>query len=402
MSEAPSSADVRSAASGFKEEAFDGLVRRTLLRRLIDVVALPASRGSAQDRSIAADLLLELLIEAEVGVRELCARRLQHMSQAPKRLLRFLALDVPQVAEIILSENGAFDEADLSDIVSHGAAPHRIACARRRDVGPAVATAIAMTGDAAAMKALLENPHSRLSERSVDLMVASSRDIPTLTSMLIRREELRPAHALAMFWWSGAHERRQILLRFSAERTILIDTCADLFRDPSSRGDPLVRKALQVIERRQRDRSAIERSSHGSLEAAVLGSVPGGLTPDGLLEIAAHAGIKPATCERITQDIGGEALAVLSKATGLKRDYLRAFWRALRREDDGSDYRRVEEIYDSIAVAKAQTVLRYWNWLLPSSFNPSAIAPEDDVNGPSFPGHMSLPEAVIAGSARGR
>ena len=83
----------------------DGFARRSLLRRLMDVVALPSSRDNAQDRAIAGDLLLEILIESDVAARELCARRLQEMSQAPKRLLRFLALDAPHVAKIILSDN---------------------------------------------------------------------------------------------------------------------------------------------------------------------------------------------------------------------------------------------------------------------------------------------------------
>src|ERR1700754_4143429 len=70
--------------------ASDGVARRSLLRRLMDVVAMPSSRGNAQDRAIAGDLLLEILIESDVGARELCGRRLQEMSQAPKRPVRFL------------------------------------------------------------------------------------------------------------------------------------------------------------------------------------------------------------------------------------------------------------------------------------------------------------------------
>ena len=89
----------------------DGFARRSLLRRLMDVVALPSSRGNLQDRAIAGDLLLEILLESDVAARELCARRLQEMSQAPKRLLRFLALDAPHVAQIILADNRAFDDA---------------------------------------------------------------------------------------------------------------------------------------------------------------------------------------------------------------------------------------------------------------------------------------------------
>lgn len=353
-----------SAAAGASPEGF---VRRALLRRLMDVVALPSSRGNVQDRAIAGDLLMEILIESDVSARELCARRLQEMSQAPKRLLRFLALDAPHVAQLILADNRAFDDADLCQIVEKGSTPHRVAVAQRREIGPAVASAIAETGDAIAMRALLENPQSKLSDRSVELMVAASRGAPALPPLLIQREEVRPAHALAMFWWAGSAERRQILLRFSAERTLLIDMCGDIFKLAREDNDPVVRKSLQIIERRQRDRDAIGDSEHDGLEAAITAAAETGMTPDALLDIAALSGVKGSTAERIFLDIGGEGVAILCKATGLKRNFFRLLWRALRRVEDDEDYIRVSEVYETIAVAKAQTVLRYWNWSLVSA-----------------------------------
>ncbi len=377
MSDVPSSVEA-SAYSGVVQTTSDGFARRSLLRRLMDVVALPSSRGNMQDRAIAGDLLLEILLESDVAARELCARRLQEMSQAPKRLLRFLALDAPHVTQIILADNRAFDDADLCHIIEHGSTPHRVAVANRRDIGPAVASAIAASGDTVAMKALLENTQSKLSDRSVELMVGASRNAPALPPLLINREEVRPAHALAMFWWSSAPERKQILIRFSAERTLLIEMCADIFRYAASDIDPVVRKALQVIERRQRDRTAIDRSPHAGLEAAVQTAAITGMTAETLVDIAALSGIKATTGERIFQDIGGEGVAVLCKATGLKRPFLRDLWIALRRPIDDVDFARVSEVYETIAVAKAQTVLRYWNWSLSSAFAPEAIVGDDE------------------------
>lgn len=381
MSDSSTSSEARSAASGNGAVARtqpDGFARRSLLRRLMDVVALPSSRGNMQDRAIAGDLLLEILLESDVTARELCARRLQEMSQAPKRLLRFLALDAPHVAQLILADNRAFDDADLCHIIAHGGTPHRVAVANRRDIGPAVASAIAESGDVIAMKALLDNPQSRLSDRAVELMVSASREAPALPPLLIQREEVRPAHALAMFWWAAAAERRQILIRFSAERTLLIDMCGDIFRYASEELDPVVRKALQVIERRQRDRSAIDRSPHASLEEALEALSVTGMTPEATVDLAALSGIKTSTADRIFQDVGGEGIAVLCKATGLKRPYLRHLWLALRRDDSGPDFMRVSEVYETIAVAKAQTVLRYWNWSLSSAFAADAAPPGEE------------------------
>lgn len=375
----------------------DGFARRTLLRRLMDVVALPSSRGNIQDRAIAGDLLMEILIESDVSARELCARRLQEMSQAPKRLLRFLALDAPHVAQVILAENKAFDDADLCQIIEKGGTAHRVAVAQRRDIGPAVASAIAASGDLLAMKALLENSQSRLSDRSVELMVAASRESSALPPLLIQREEVRPAHALAMFWWSGPAERRQILLRFSAERTVLIDMCGDIFKHAIADTDPVVRKALQIIERRQRDRGAIDHSTHDGLETAIEAAAEAGLSPEALTDIAALSGVKASTAERIFHDVGGEGVAVLCKATGLKRQFLRLLWKALRRPEDDADFNRVFEVYETIAVAKAQTVLRYWNWSLVS-----AVGEADDDGGVGFARDLLRADSSAAMGSFGR
>lgn len=406
MSDSPSSTEANIApggpAAGVAKAAPDRFARRSLLRRLMDVVALPSSRGNMQDRAIAGDLLLEILVESDVSARELCARRLQEMSQAPKRLLRFLALDAPHVAQLILADNRAFDDADLAHIVMHGGTAHRVAVANRRDIGPAVASAIAETGDTAAMKALLDNTNSRLSERAVELMVSASREAPALPPLLINREEVRPAHALAMFWWSAAAERRQILLRFSAERTLLIDMCGDIFRYAADDPDPVVRKALQVIERRQRDRSAIDRSQHASLEAAIESVAVEGMTPEAVADLAALSGIKASTAERIFQDVGGEGLSVLCKATGLKRQYLRHLWKALARDEIGADFHRVSEVYETIAVAKAQTVLRYWNWSLSSAFSPDEADAVGDLDDAGFTRELRLTDAGKPRTAYGR
>lgn len=402
MSDTPSSPEAQVASSGVVQTASDGFARRSLLRRLMDVVALPSSRGNMQDRAIAGDLLLEILLESDVAARELCARRLQEMSQAPRRLLRFLALDAPHVAQIILADNKAFDDADLCHIVELGSTPHRVAVANRRDIGPAVASAIAESGDTVAMKALLDNTQSKLSDRSVELMVSASRTAPSLPPLLINREEVRPAHALAMFWWSAAAERKQILIRFSAERTLLIDMCADIFRYSATDIDPVVRKALQIIERRQRDRSAIGRSGHASLEAAIQLAAKEGMTPMTMADISALSGIKGTTGERIFQDIGGEGIAVLCKATGLKRPFLRDLWDSLRRPDSEADFDRVSDIYETIAVAKAQTVLRYWNWSLSSAFSPEAIVEGEDDHDAGFVRDLRLIDAGRSKTAYGR
>ena len=143
--------------------------------------------------------------------------------------------------------------------------------------------------------------------------------------------------------------------------------------------DPAVRKALQFIERRQRNRAAMERSEYKTLENAVDAAVTGGLTRKLTEEISYIAGVKPATGAQILTDKTGEAIAILCKAPGLKREYVEKLWRALKRpthDVNGKthpDLAKVIQTYDVISTDKAQTVLRYWNWSLTSSLNADVL-----------------------------
>ena len=184
-----------------------------------------------------------------------------------------------------------------------------------------------------------------------------------------------------MFWWADEDDRKKILARFAVTRSVLQDSCWDLYPKAAAEGwsDSAVRKALQFIERRQRNRAAIERSEFDNLESAIDAAEIEGITRKLTEEISYMAGIKPATGAQILTDKGGEGIAILCKAPGLKRDHIIKLWKALRRPihaADGEhhpDLERVIAAYDAISTDKAQTVLRYWNWSLTSSLNPEVL-----------------------------
>jgi len=184
-----------------------------------------------------------------------------------------------------------------------------------------------------------------------------------------------------MFWWADTANRKKILHRFGVTRDVLQESCADLFPRAAADGwsDAGVRKALQFIERRQRNRAAIDRSEIGSLELAIEQAEANGIDRKLTEEISYMSGIKPATGAQILTDKGGEGIAILCKAPGLKRDYVEKIWRALKRpvhDVNGEihpDLAKVIETYDVISTNKAQTVLRYWNWSLTASLNADVL-----------------------------
>jgi uncharacterized protein (DUF2336 family) len=161
---------------------------------------------------------------------------------------------------------------------------------------------------------------------------------------------------------------------------VLQEAASDVFPLAAEEGyaDALSRKALQFIDKRQRNRAAIAKSPFASLDEAVAAAEPG-LTRKVAEEISYLAGLKPVTGAKIFTDPGGEPIAILCKATGLPKAALRTLWRGMRRREvDASGapwpaFERVLITYDMIAVDRAQTVLRYWNWSLSSALTPALV-----------------------------
>jgi uncharacterized protein (DUF2336 family) len=342
--------------------------RQALIERLCELASWPESRLSPHERQLAADILVGLLRTSSVELRQKCARGLIRVKDAPKALLRYLARDEIIVAAPLIEEGVGFDDSDLIATVRAGLAAHWLAIARRRHVSEPVTDALLATGDIAVIEAVLRNSTARLSTHGVDLVVARSRRAADLSALIVGRRELRPTQALVLFWWAPFDSRRQILRRFAVDRNVLIQELGDVFKMAAAEGwaDADTRKTLQVIERRQRNRAAAAQSPFGSLEGA-LAAAEKGLTRKLLNEIAHLAGVKPATAAQVLTDPSGEAIGVFCKAVGLKRPLLVSLWRALRRPfgdlyNPDNPLGRAVYIFDTLSTAKAQTVLRYWNW----------------------------------------
>lgn len=356
-------------------------VRRQLAKRLSDVICIPASHLTPQERHMAGDVLVELLRDADVTLRESVAKRLVMLNEAPRTILVILAKDEIQVARHVLEESNSLTDSDLIQIAGKVSGAHRKVIAKRRKVSDSVVDAIVQFLEEDVVETLMKNKGANFSETALQRILTVSRSHQPYVKLLAQRVELRPSHGLTMFWWAEPENRKKILHRFAVTRNVLQESCEDLFPKAAAEGwsDAAVRKALQFIERRQRNRAALERSDFDTLEEAIDAAVTTGLTRKLTEEISYIAGVKPATGAQILTDKSGEAIAILCKAPGLNRDYVEKLWRALKRpvhDVDGSihpDLARVIQAYDVISTDKAQTVLRYWNWSLTASLNADVL-----------------------------
>ncbi|MCW5725275.1 MAG: DUF2336 domain-containing protein [Maricaulaceae bacterium] len=338
--------------------------REVLARRLADIVCLPSSRLTPQERWIVGDLLMDIMQHSDTRLRARCAERLADISEAPAPLLRLLASDTFEVARPVLERSKSLSDFDMMDIARNGEIHHRLAMAARDAISQTLTAALASMSEPPVMLALLKNPGADFAPPTLDHIVSAAKDEASLLPLLIRRPELRPAQALRLFWWCPHKERRLILDRFGVERQILIEAAADIFAMAAREGwsDPLVTRVLRYVDRRQRDRQAAAESPYGSLEGVASAISRDGASSELIEAVAQLSAVARPLIERMFDDLGGEPLAVLCKATGLDRQNLDAFWNGLGRTANEPAYVQMTAVYDMLSVEKAQTILRYWNW----------------------------------------
>ncbi len=136
--------------------------RTALLKRLADVVCLPTSRINAFERSMTADLLVEMLRDANVGERERVARRLATLVEIPGVLARLLMRDELPVARALLVEAERLSDADLIACLYQSTTDHRRLIAKRRGVSEVVADALIDMGEGAVIETLLRNAETAM------------------------------------------------------------------------------------------------------------------------------------------------------------------------------------------------------------------------------------------------
>jgi len=299
---------------------------------------------------------VELLRDADVELRESVAKRLVMLNEAPRTILVILAKDDIKVARHVLEESRSLSDSDLIQIARKVSGAHRKVIAKRRKVSDSVVDAIVEFLEEDVVETLLKNKGASFSETALQRILTISRSHQPYVELLVKRDELRPSHGLTMFWWATPDNRKKILHRFAVTRSVLQESCHDLF-----------------------PKAAAEGWSDAGVEEAIEATVTTGLTRKLTEEISYISGIKPATGAQILTDKSGESIAILCKAPGLKRDYVEKIWRALKRPvhdvngDIHPDLAKVIQTYDVISTDKAQTVLRYWNWSLTASLNADVL-----------------------------
>ncbi len=341
--------------------------RAQMVRKLADIVVLPAGRISANERSLVADILLQIVDKVEVDLRVELATRVARVAESPPALTRMLVLDEPPVAEKILRGAETVPEALLIEAAREGDQTHRLMIAQRLDLSTAVADALLNFDEMEIYKAVLRRDDCILSPNAINKCVAHSATIPELQAPLLRRRELEPAHGFMMFWWVESEQRRRILSRFALDRRVIQDALEDLYpkvfrsdHDP----DPFVKDILLLAERRHRPRGANGEPVSIDVVLRTLAAARRYPSQEVIHAVGMIAGVSRDLAARILRDPTGEPYAVMCKGLSVPRDQFFALFDIESEEgavgSDQGEY--LLTVFDGLARDFSRAILRYWDW----------------------------------------
>ena len=340
--------------------------REILIRKLADIVVLPATRISSNERSLVADIMLQALDKVDEDLRFEVARRVARVAEAPSALVRALLLDEPRVAAPIIRRVEPIPEALLIECARSGTTAHRELISRRIDLTASLADVVLEFEEPEVAKLLLKRDEFQLSPNAIDFMVSRSTADAELQALLLRRRELEPAHGFMMFWWVSAENRKRIITRFALDRTIIQDAVQDLYPRifKGAGADPFVKEILIMLDRRHRPRGMNGEPVSMDIVIKTLGAARKYPAQEIIDAAGMIAGVSRELVARILRDPGVEPFAVMCKSLGMPRA---EFFGIVNRKDAENplDPARAEAllgIFDSMARDYARAVLRYWDW----------------------------------------
>ncbi len=141
-------------------------VRQNLAQRVQQILPELSDDESSKAGQMVLEVLENLANDQTPKVRAMLAEEIKSLDNVPKGTVGRLARDeVEEVASPILEHSPLIDDNDLMEIISSRPHDDRLtAIARRAGLGDSVASAVARTEHPSAVKALLENATSELSD----------------------------------------------------------------------------------------------------------------------------------------------------------------------------------------------------------------------------------------------
>lgn len=270
---------------------------------------------SEHEMEMIADVLIALLRQAEIDLREALSERLCALDNIPLRLVLEFANDEISVARPILSTSEVLKDDDLIYIIKSKSSKYWQAIATRKTMSEKVINVLADTKDLATALRLVDNENIQLNTHALAVLSDMAQGNESLAQPLLRRDEVTPELAEALYRHVGDALKQHIIEKFSLnshEMTHAIDeTISDLTREEINGYD------IDYLAQ------AEDLKAKGLLnETLMIKTLKRGQHKLFVSLLAKFSGLKQVAIMNILREPSGRNLALICRANGvLKSDF---------------------------------------------------------------------------------
>lgn len=307
------------------------------LRLANQIAKLLQKDVSPREGELVADVLIELLGQAQRDLRVALSQKLSVFENVPLRLVLQLANDDIDIAQSMLKDSKDLGEFDLMYIIKSKPAEYWRVIAQRHALSDQVIDTLAETKDFETALNLAENEGITLTDNALTILADIARGSDELALPLLRREEVDEELAKALYEYVGAEIKRDIEMRFEAEEaqqlTEAVEETVQAFTEPVAQmPDP---KAVldsmplpgEFIPETHMLKSAASYKDKGLLNVAMMmETLRQNRMRSFVALFAVYTNIPVEMIGQILTQTNGKSLSIVAKAFGIeKQDFVSIF-----------------------------------------------------------------------------
>lgn len=315
---------------------------------------------STRESELVADVLIELMRQAEMDLKEALAERLATVDNVPLRLILKIVNDDISVARPVLKNSPILGDMDLIYIIKSKSPEYWRAIAERKTLSDRVMDMLAETEDLETAITLVQNQNIKLTTHTMLTLSDIAQKSEKLAQPLLRRAEVTADIARALYEYVGEELKGYITEQYPLESkaiNAIVDEVVGEFNEAqSTNGFMPTQKMLATAERyKSKDLLTVN---------LMLGTLRRGQITPFIAQFAAFSGLKPQTvCEMLAQK-SGQGLAIASKALEIsKADFVSIYLLTNRVRNETAmvqvkDMTKAVEYYNRVEVGVARDILK--------------------------------------------
>ncbi len=313
------------------------------------------------EQSLASEILLNLIRQAELDLREALAERLSVQTNIPPEVMVYLANDHITVARNVLMHSPLLNDVDLVYVISSKGEEHSRLVAQRDRISPLVADRLIDTGDVQTMLNLVDNQRVHLQKASMKKLAKAALRSEELQAPLLRRPEVDTDIAIDLYMVVSNALRKEIAEKFVIPPQVLEQSLEDLIHELSNeaKGMRETSQDMVLLARRFEERKDISAD-------LMIRTLRRGQVGFFLALFAERTSMTPDQVIRMIQKDGGKPFVVACRHIGMMKSEFASIFllsRGIRTGDKIVDQRELAmalKNFDAIRDFDVTRIMKTW------------------------------------------